>query len=246
MKRVVLGGATVPLGAFRAAVTFVAGLALAGGLALGIARAAPPTAELDAPVAPPATPAPGSVPNPQGGQPGQAGPGNQGSAPAQVEPARVAPRRPLHRVLASFIQRRLNAGAAQPGMPGQPGQASQAGPPGQSGAQRTPLGTVVTGRVIQFSTGSSTATVFTGGRPRAIRLTAQTRIVGPRPQPGDVVVMIGRPAPDGSFAARAINVRRQRQSAAPAPQAAQESLGSSRSAPGAPGAPRSPTSSRQP
>ena len=47
---------------------------------------------------------------------------------------------------------------------------------------------------------------------RVVRLLPQTRLPSPRPRPGDFVLVVGQPEPDGTLSARALTIRRPGQS----------------------------------
>lgn len=94
------------------------------------------------------------------------------------------PRRPLHKILAARLW-------------------------GET-PRTQPQGRVVLGRIVEL--GQETATIGgAGGQRRVVRLTPQTRLPARRPRVGDVVLVIGWPAPDGTWVARAVAVRRPRE-----------------------------------
>lgn len=95
-----------------------------------------------------------------------------------------APRRPLHKIL----EARLWGETPRP----------------------QPQGRVILGRIVEL--GQDTATIgVAGGQRRVVRLTPQTRLPARRPRAGDLVLVIGRPATDGTWVARTVVVRRQRE-----------------------------------
>ena len=82
------------------------------------------------------------------------------------------------------------------------------------GAPIAAAGRIVSGRLVEFA--GNTATIQTGnGQTRVVRVTPQTRLPLRRPRPGDAVLVIGQPARDGVFNARAIALSSQRVNTVP-------------------------------
>ncbi len=74
---------------------------------------------------------------------------------------------------------------------------------GETAGERAAAPQLLVGRIVQL--GGNGALVVIGPRETVqVRVTAQTRLPGRRPAPGDRIVVVGRPAEGGTFVARAV------------------------------------------